>query len=52
MTKPIRKVSASKYPPSAPSPVPALIRVRLKGSLDGPIYQGQRIIQPCSTCGG
>ena len=30
---------------------PALVKWRLKGNLDGPIYEGSQIIKPCAGCG-
>jgi hypothetical protein len=30
----------------------AKVRFRIKGEVGGPIYQGQRIVVPCKTCGG
>lgn len=42
---PIARVSASKYDR------PARVRVRLKGETDGPVYEGQRVVVPCKTCG-
>lgn len=48
--KPIPRVSAKHY---AAQPVPAAkVRFRIKGQPDGPVYQGQVKITPCSSCGG
>jgi hypothetical protein len=48
--KPIPRVSAKHYAPQ-PVPTAAKVRFRLKGETEGPIYQGQRIITPCKSCG-
>lgn len=29
----------------------AMVRFRLKGEADGPVYQGQNVVKPCRTCG-
>lgn len=50
LPKPLPRVSAGHY--AAAEPRAAKIRYRLKGESDGPIYQGQRILVPCATCGG
>jgi hypothetical protein len=48
--KPIPRVSAKHY---APWPAPAAkVRFRLKGEVDGPVYQGQAVVTPCKSCGG
>lgn len=48
---PIRRVSAKKYRPPAEPDRTAKVRFRIKGQTDGPIYQGQKIITPCKSCG-
>lgn len=46
MTPPPR-VSAKNYPGENRA---AKVRIRIKGEPDGPVYQGQEIIQPCDGC--
>jgi len=47
---PIRRVSPAKF--AQPESRPAKVKVRVKGSgSDGAVYEGQRLIVPCSNCG-
>jgi hypothetical protein len=47
--KPLPRVSAKHYA-AAPADA-AMIRFRLKGETTGPVYQGQKVIIPCASCG-
>jgi len=32
-------------------PRTARVRMRLKGQKDGPVYQGQKVVRACKSCG-
>jgi hypothetical protein len=46
---PSPKVSASKYPGAQAKAFP--VRFRIKGADDGPVFEGQRQIRICKSCG-
>lgn len=50
--RPHPKVSAAKYAIASDLDQNAKMKWRIKGNQDGPVYQGQAVIIPCSTCGG
>lgn len=51
MSQPIRPVSARKYPGNGVKGTASFpVKLRLKGTADGPVYQGQSVVIPCKTC--
>jgi hypothetical protein len=45
---PVPRVSPAKYRSKNRA---AKVRFRIKGEADGPLYEGQKLVVPCSGCG-
>ena len=50
MTQPLPRVSAKHY--AQQQDKTAKVKWRIKGNPDGHVYQGQRKVIGCKTCGG